>query len=422
MGIEIGLEINKAYLPYLQASTPRTQIFFGGSSSGKSMFLAQRTLIDVINGSYNYLIVRKVARTIRASVFNEIVKLINEHDLNKIFNINKSDLVITCKNGYQILFVGLDDVEKLKSITPLKGVIGTIWIEEATETADDDIKQLQKRLRGISKTNKRIVMSFNPILKSHWLYQEYFKNWSDSETSYKDNEVSILKTTYKDNAFLMEDDIRNLEDETDKYYYDVYTLGNWGVLGNLIFKNWEVKDLTKETVIVGDKEVSIMNTFDNYKNGQDFGFSSDPAATVRTHYDKKNKTIYVIDELYEREMTNDVLAKNLKTMIGNEYIVCDSAEPKSITELRLLGIKALGAKKGKDSIDFGIDWLQRQKIIIHTKCQNFKNEIAQFKWKEDKDGNVLKVPIDKNNHLIDALRYCYEDEMTYRQMTAVKGF
>ena len=422
MGIEIGLEINKAYLPYLQASTPRTQIFFGGSSSGKSMFLAQRTLIDVINGSYNYLIVRKVARTIRASVFNEIVKLINEHDLNKIFNINKSDLVITCKNGYQILFVGLDDVEKLKSITPLKGVIGTIWIEEATETADDDIKQLQKRLRGISKTNKRIVMSFNPILKSHWLYQEYFKNWSDSETSYKDNEVSILKTTYKDNAFLMEDDIRNLESETDKYYYDVYTLGNWGVLGNLIFKNWEVKDLTKETVIVGDKEVSIMNTFDNYKNGLDFGFSEDPAGLIRTHYDKKNKTIYVVDELYEREMTNDVLQREVKKIIGDEYVVCDSAEPKSIAELRRLGTRALGAKKGKDSIDFGIDWLQRQKIVIHVKCQNFKNEIQQFKWKEDKDGNVMKVSVDKNNHLMDALRYCYEDEMTYRQMTAVKGF
>jgi len=420
--MEFELEVNKVYLPYLNMITPRIQIFFGGSSSGKSIFLAQRTLTDIILGTHNYLVVRKVARTIRASVFNEIVKLINEHDLNKLFNINKSDLVITCRNGCQILFVGLDDVEKLKSITPAKGVITDIWIEESTETFEDDIKQLQKRLRGLSKQPKRLIMSFNPIMKSHWIYTEYFKNWVDGSKEYHDDEISILKTTYKDNKFLTDEDIKNLESETDKYYYDVYTLGNWGVLGNLIFKNWEVKDLTKETVIVGDKEVSIMNTFDNYKNGLDFGFSEDPAGLIRTHYDKKNKTIYVVDELYEREMTNDVLQREVKKIIGDEYVVCDSAEPKSIAELRRLGTRALGAKKGKDSIDFGIDWLQRQKIVIHVKCQNFKNEIQQFKWKEDKDGNVMKVSVDKNNHLMDALRYCYEDEMTYRQMTAVKGF
>jgi phage terminase large subunit len=381
-------------------------------------------VIDICRGGRNYLCIRNVKRYVKVSIFNEIVKVITFLQLQKAFKINWTDLTITCINGYQILFVGLDDVEKVKSITPVLGVITDIWVEEATEISETDITQLEKRLRGISESNvsKRITLSFNPIMKTHHLFVKYFGNWQDGQKILKTDKMLVLKTTYKDNKFLTLQDVQRLENETDKYYHDVYTLGNWGVLGNLIFKNWEVKDLSKEMVIVGDKEVCILDTFDNYKNGQDFGFSSDPAATVRTHYDKKNKTIYVIDELYEREMTNDVLAKNLKTMIGNEYIVCDSAEPKSITELRLLGIKALGAKKGKDSIDFGIDWLQRQKIIIHTKCQNFKNEIAQFKWKEDKDGNVMKVPVDKNNHLIDALRYCYEDEMTYRQMTAVKGF
>jgi phage terminase large subunit len=409
VAITVNMDINKIYLPYLEAFEPRVQIFFGGSSSGKSTFLAQRALLDILASNYNYLIVRKVARTIRASVFNEIVKLINEYNLEKLFNVNKSDLVITCKESkHQILFVGLDDVEKLKSITPAKGVIGTIWVEEATEISFDDIKQLQKRLRGISTRNKRIVLSFNPVLKSHWLYQEYFTNWADDKTEYKDDEISILKTTYKNNSFLMEDDTKNLINETDKYYYEVYTLGNWGVLGAVIFKNWEVRDLSEERQI-----------FDGFTNGLDFGFSSDPAALVRTHYDRKKKTIYILDELYERELTNDLLAVELEKIIGDEYVICDSAEPKSIKELRNLGIRTRAAKKGKDSINFGIDWLQRQTIVIDISCQNFKNEIQAFKWKEDRDGNVMKVPVDKNNHLMDALRYAYEDEMLEKKLYAV---
>jgi len=403
------------------------QILFGGSSSGKSVAAAQRCVMDVANGGRNYLCIRHVKNTIKTSIFNEIVKAISMFSMTAFFNVNKSDFVITCKNEYQILFAGLDDVQKVKSITPEKGVLTDILVEEATEIEIGDLKQLRKRLRGKCHVVKRMLFLFNPIMLEHWIHQMFFKNWDDSKTYYNDGRISIMKTTYKDNLrFLEQDDIDELEDETDKYYYDVYTLGNWGVLGNLIFKNWEVRDLRSEKIIVMDgkneKEVSLLDTFDNYKNGQDFGFSSDPAATVRTHYDKMRKTIYITDEIYMREMTNDILGKEVKELIGREYIRCDSAEPKSIMDFRRMDINALHARKGKDSVNFGIDWLQRQKIVIDVRCQNAKNEFQQYKWKEDKDGNVLKVPVDKNNHIIDALRYAYEDEMEDRQLKTMKPF
>jgi phage terminase large subunit len=400
--------VNKVYEPYLEADTPRTQIFFGGSGSGKSVFVAERAVFDILKGGRNYLVVRNVHRTHRGSTFNEIVKAINNSGVRERFNINKSDLVITCSNDYQILFAGLDDVEKIKSITPKKGVLTDIWIEEATETERDDVKQLSKRLRGRSEYPKRITMTFNPILQIHWIYEEHFQNWQDGIWQFQDDNLLILKTIYKHNSFLEPDDIKELENESDPYFYNVYTLGNWGVLGAVIFKNWRVEDLSE-----------LKETFDNHKNGLDFGYGGDPAAVVHTHYDKTRNRIYILDEMFAHELTNDLLADQVKKIIDKQYIVCDSAEPKSIQELKNLGVRALGAKKGKDSVNFGIQWLQRQEIIIDVKCQNVRNEFMTYKWKEDAKGNTLDIPVDRDNHGIDALRYAYEDEMTDRKLYTI---
>ncbi len=180
---------NKVYIPYLQDDTP-TQIFYGGSSSGKSVFLAQRTVLDVMKGGRNYLVIRNVAKTIRGSAYNEIIKAISSMGLNSFFTVRKSEFTITCFNGYQILFCGLDDPEKIKSITPAKGVITDIWIEEATEAEYSAYKQLTKRLRGKSKVSKRVTMSFNPILQDHWIYKEFFLNvWDDSKRKHKDDKL-----------------------------------------------------------------------------------------------------------------------------------------------------------------------------------------------------------------------------------------
>jgi len=179
--MEQQITINDIYLPHME-NYARTQIFYGGSSSGKSWFLAQRCVLDVLKGGRNYLVCRQVARTIRSSVFQQIERVIREAGLLDYFTINKSDALITCANGCQILFAGLDDVEKIKSIVPANGVLTDIWVEESTETERGDVKDLYKRQRGGDESiRKRMILSFNPILQSHWVYEEHFKAvaWAD---------------------------------------------------------------------------------------------------------------------------------------------------------------------------------------------------------------------------------------------------
>ena len=332
----------------------------------------------------------------------EIQKVILTWNVGSLFQINKTDGTITSTNGYQCVFSGLDDVEKLKSITPAKGVFTDAFCEEATEMELASVAQILKRQRGGSESvPKRLSMSFNPILRTHWIYETYFKNiaWADDQKEYRTDDISILKTTYKDNRFLTRQDIARLENETDKYRYDVYTLGNWGVLGNVIFTTWRVEDLSQ-----------ILDQFTNHHHGGDFGYSSDPAAIICTHYAQAHKTIYIYDELYQTDLTNDLLAQEAIRMVGQTPIVWDSAEPKSIAELGQHGVSAYPASKGKDSVLHDIQWLQQQTIIIDSKCINTRNEFQGYKWKEDKGGNPMPVPVDKDNHLIDALRYAYESE------------
>lgn len=387
--------INDSYLPYL-SSDKRVQIYYGGSSSGKSYFLAQRAVKDNLEGC-NYLIVRNVAQTLRRSCFNEIKKAIDAFGVKNLYAVNGTDMVITCKrNGKQILFAGLDDVEKLKSITPAKGVIERIWIEEATEIERNAYKQLRKRLRGLSDKSKSIILSFNPILQSHWIFREFFKNWDDSKTAYHDEKLSILKTTYKDNQFLTPEDKAELEDETDQYFHDVYTLGNWGLLGNVIFTNWRTEDLSCKKL-----------SFSNICNGLDFGVTN-PNALIRCHVDEERKKIYIFEELYKRGQSDESLAQDLKEILGREYIYCDNESPGSINELLTHGVNAVGTVKGKSSVVYGIKWLRKFEIIVDPRCQNFKNEIQAYHWEEDKNGNQLEKPVKRDDHLMDALRYATE--------------
>lgn len=397
--MNLEIKINDAFIPLLD-NYARTQIVYGGSASGKSWALSQRCVLDIMAGGRNYLVCRQTARTIRGSVYQQIERVIREANLLPYFTLSKSDAVITCQNGHQILFAGLDDVEKIKSLVPAVGVITDIWIEEATETERNDVMDLYKRQRGGDENiKKRMTLSFNPILQSHWIYKEWFERvaWADAQKEYQDEQLSILKTTYKDNRFLTTQDKYDLENEKDKYRYNVYTLGNWGILGHVIFTNWRVDDLS-----------GMHDQFTNHRNGLDFGFSVDPSALWVAHYDKMHKRIYVYDELYQRGLTNDLLAVEVKEKIGNRPVVCDSAEPKSIAELRGYGVFAEPAKKGKDSVLHGYQWLQQQEIIIDKNCVNTKMEISTARWQEDAGGNALLKPNDDNDHLISAGRYAHE--------------
>ena len=220
---------NKAFLRYI-ANDKRYLIFYGGAGSGKSFFVVERYIYKLLNSKmFNLLVVRATGKSNRDSTFALFKQIINKWKLGQYFKINESDLRIKCLlNGNEIVFSGLDDVEKLKSITFSKGELTDIWIEEASEILEADFNQLDVRLRG-KGTKKQIVISFNPIDINHWLKKRFFDRTDDN--------IEICHTTYKDNDFLDDDYKKLLESykDTDPYYYDVYCLGKWGVLGKTVF-------------------------------------------------------------------------------------------------------------------------------------------------------------------------------------------
>jgi phage terminase large subunit len=379
------------------------QIIYGGSSSGKSYAIAQRIVLDTLSGR-NTLVIRKTSNSLKSSCFNEIIGKILDFGLMSIFKVSIGDFVITCiKNNKQIIFKGLDDPEKIKSIKPINGVITDIWIEEATQVSYDDFQLLKTRLRGETKFIKRITMSFNPIIKTHWIYKQFFEGfWQDDKQFVQNDTLSILKTTYKDNSFLTQDDIQRLEAETDPYYRNVYLLGNWGMLAGAVFSNYEVKEFDPDS-------------FDVYRFGLDWGFSQSSFACVRIAVEFTERKIYVCDEIYEKGLTNDQTLPLVKALVGNNVIWCDSAEPKSITEFRYKGINARDVKKRRITVEEGINFMKRFKIYIHPRCPNTLAEFNAYRYKEDrKTGDVLPEVVKKDDHIIDAIRYSLSSDMAMK--------
>ena len=228
VNIKISKKVfNPVYLPYLD-NNDRYLVFYGGGSSGKSYFIGQRWIYKLIHPvRCNLLVVRQTGDTNRRSTFPLLKQVISNWNLAEHFKINESDMRIVCKlTGNEVAFAGLDDVEKIKSITFANGELTHIWVEEATECQEADINQLKVRLRG-GKSKKQIVLSFNPINIQHWIK----KHFIDSGLA------TVCFSTYKDNKFLTDDDRKALEDLrlTDEYTYEVYCLGKWGILGKTVF-------------------------------------------------------------------------------------------------------------------------------------------------------------------------------------------
>lgn len=376
---------NDIYYP-LYKDTSRYLVLYGGAGSGKSVFAAQKILVRILTEQpHRFLVVRKVARTLRFSVFSLFQDMIAQWNLTPLFKINKSDMTITCINGNQIIFAGLDDVEKLKSIAGITG----IWIEEASELEQKDFQQLDLRLRGPTKHYKQIILTFNPISALHWLKKVFF--------DFKKENATVVKSTYKDNKFIDPEYVKVLEDlkNQDITYYKIYALGEWGVLGNLVFTNYVIEDIPTDE-----------SRYSSIYYGLDFGYN-DPSALIKIGW--KDSEIYVLDEIYEKHLTNTELIELCKNKVDRKHmIIADSAEPDRIQEFKKAGFKILPCTKGKDSVKFGIDWLKRRKIHIHPSCVNTIKEIQTYKYREDKDGNVLDEPVDFNNHAMDALRYATE--------------
>lgn len=225
---------NPAYLPYLESHN-RFEVYWGGAGSGKSVFVAQKKIYKGLKQKMNLLVVRQTGDTNRDSTFALFKQIINKWNLRNYCKIRESDMRITLPNGNGIIFKGLDDAEKLKSVTFENGELTDIWIEEASEIAEEDFNQLNIRLRG-GNEKKNVTVSFNPVDINHWLKRRLF----DSPPE----DCVTLHTTYKDNKFLQEEDKRLLESfkDTDPYYYSVYCLGEWGVLGKTIFNAQKVSE------------------------------------------------------------------------------------------------------------------------------------------------------------------------------------
>lgn len=394
--------VNKAFYP-LWFDRNRFIIKKGSAGSGKSVDTFRcATYRMTSEPGHNYLVVRKSAKSNGTSTYPLMKSCISDWKLWPLFEERKTTQTIKNKhNGNEMRFMGLDDVEKIKSITFENGPLTDIIVEEATETSENDFKQLNLRLRGLARQPFQITMMFNPISATHWIKKRFFDNPGG-----KKDRITIHESTYLDNRFIDEEykeQLEQLKDE-DYVYYQIYALGHWGVIGNTVFSNYVIEDFELD-----------YNDFDDVVQGQDYGFHH-PFAFELLGF--KDGELYIFDEIHQTKRTNNELiedAKNYFTQRGlyhrvrNNYTTGDSAEPDRITEWNQAGFRVNSAKKGTGSVKFGIDFLKRHKIHIHkTRCPGIAGEIPLFKYREDKDGNVLDEFVNFKDDGIAAARYATE--------------
>ena len=379
---------NEVYYPHLLDYSKRYEVYYGGAGSGKSVFIAQKLLVKACMKKRKVLIIRKFGTTLKDSVFQLIVDMLKKWRIYDSCKINLSTYTITMPNGSVFLFKGMDDSEKIKSITD----ITDIWCEEATELSEDEYTQLDLRLRAMAG-ELQLIVSFNPISKVNWVYKRWFADGVKINA-----DTMILKTTYKDNRFLPDAYISALEEKmnSNPNYYKIYALGEFITLDKLIFYNWKREEFDN-TKIKGELLV-----------GLDFGFVNDISALVASILDEENKRIYIFKEWGDTNKTNEELAKVISSLgFGKSVITADAAEPKSIEEIKRQGITRIKAcTKGQDSILHGIQKLQQYEIIVHPSCTGIITEFENYAWQKDKKTNeYINKPIDAFNHYIDALRY-----------------
>lgn len=396
--------VGKGYKDYWNFKG-RYRVCKGSRASKKSKTTALNFIYRVMKypGS-NLLVVRKVFRTLKDSAYTDLRWAIRQLHVEQYWEYKESPLELIYKpTGQKVLFRGLDEPMKLTSITVDVGHLCWAWIEEAYEiTKESDFDTLDESIRGqvTGDLFKQITLTFNPWNEGHWIKKKFF----DAEPS---NDILAKTTNYLCNEFLDISDLRLFErmKKENPKRYKVAGLGDWGISEGLIYENWEEREFDIQEVL---KIPDIESAF-----GLDFGYTNDPSALFAGLISKKRREIYVIDELYKKALTNNKLAEEIKNMgYGKERITADSAEPKSIDELYDLGLKGIsGARKGKDSINNGIQFIQGYKIIIHPRCVNFLTEISNYTWAKDKFDKPINKPIDMFNHLMDAMRYALEKFM-----------
>ena len=397
------MQFNDVYYPWLENYKHRYEVYYGGAGSGKSVFIAQKLLVKAIYRKRKVLVIRKYGTTIRDSVFQLVIDTLKKWRIYEYCKINLSTFTITLPNESVFLFKGLDDSEKIKSITD----ITDIWCEEATELSLDEFTQLDLRLRALVE-DLQIFCSFNPVSKANWVY----KKWFHPDAVYNKQDTFILHTTYKDNRFLPESYISALEDKinTNPTYYKIYVLGEFGTFEGLVFTNWRTEEFD---------HMKLAQTLE-HRCGMDLGWV-DKSAIIDTLYDRKNKTIYVFNEFYKSGQQLSDLVKAIEDMgLKKSKIRVDSAEPRSIQFFRNNGIDATAAQKGQDSVKAGIMFLQDTLIIVHPRCTSFITELENFSYIKSKvTGEYTEDTTHEWSHAIDACRYAYSDIYTNRKLSSI---
>ena len=392
---------NDVYFPLLLDYSKRYEVYYGGAGSGKSVFIAQKLLIKAINKKRRILIIRKVGTTLKDSVFPLVIDMLKKWKIYEYCKINLSTYTITLPNESVLLFRGLDDSEKIKSITD----ITDIWCEEATELNLDEFTQLDLRLRALVD-DSQIWCSFNPVSKENWVY----KKWFDKDAIYDKENTMILKTTYKDNKFLPDSYINALEEKihSNPQYYKVYALGEFATLEGLVLTNWRKEEFDA-------MELAALGL--EHRVGMDLGWI-DKSAIIDTLYDRDNKIIYVFNEFYKSGCQLSELASAIGDMnLKKTKIYVDSSEPRSIQYFKNEGINAEGCAKGKDSVKAGLMFLQDHLIVVHPKCVNFITELENFSYiKSKQTGEWTEDTTHEWSHAIDACRYAYSDIYTNKKM------
>lgn len=373
----------------------------GSRASKKSSTQSLKVITEIIeNPNINWLVVRKVERTLRDSCYAQLKWAIHRLKVDNFFKCSTSPLEITYKpTGQKILFRGLDDPLKVTSITVEVGSLCRLWIEEAYEiTSEDAFDRLDESIRGQLPKGMyhQVVLTFNPWSDRHWLKKRFFDEPSKN--------VLAMTTNYMCNEFLSEADLVLFEEmKKNPRRYRTAGLGEWGIVEGLVYENWEERVFDVHEISI---RPSVRSAF-----GMDFGYVNDPSTLFCGLVDTVAREIYVFDEMYEKGMSNeDILSKVSRMGYSKERIKADSAEPKSIAYLRKAGLTRIrAAKKGPDSIRAGISIIQDYKIIIHPRCVNFITEISNYTWDKDKFDNAINKPIDDFNHLMDAMRYAMEE-------------
>ena len=394
MKINLKDKIGRGYATFWNFKG-RYRVCKGGRGSKKSTTTAMWIIYNMMKMPLaNTLVVRQTFNTHLDSTWVQLKWATQQLGVAHLWTFSKSPLKATYNpTGQVILFRGLDDPMSITSITVPIGYLCWCWFEEAYQVKSEDaFDKVDMSIRGELPEGyfKQITLTFNPWSDRHWLKRRFFDEPNDEDKL-------AITTNYLCNEWLGEDDIKLFNHIQTKFpkSYKVEGLGDWGIIDGLVFDNWKIDEFD-HTKIKGELLV-----------GLDFGYVNDPTALICSILDEQNKKLYIFDEHCQKGMLNDAIAQMIVDKgYGKSTIIADSAEQKSIEEIKRKGIYRIKpAVKGGGSIVQGIQQLLQYDIIVHPSCEETIKELENYAWDVDKEGTGINKPIDAYNHCIDALRY-----------------